>query len=258
MTKTTHERLKETMQEAWRECTLNPEDMKEVEIPKPDLTFLDQTDEKTADLEAEQEINLDFLPPGKKKRSFFIRFSTIAAVVCLVFITGSAMNLFWDSDRSYGVRSVIQNVKHFLSPREPEVNENGVLSLTVHNWADIHDGEKVVGTLYLPEYIPEGYMFKWAKFEKAEGMSNMLNYIFLKGKDTLSISMETALSDNSVYLPGKPFYDSVSGKEMYWEVLEDCNILSYVEEERCYSISANLPQKELLKVIEGIKSESED
>ncbi len=257
MTKTTHERLKETMQEAWRECTLNPEDMKEVEIPKPDLTFLDQTDEKTADLEAEQEINLDFLPPGKKKRSFFVRFSTIAAVVCLVFITGSAMNLFWDSDRSYGVRSVIQNVKHFLSPREPEVNENGALSLKVHNWADIHDGEKVVGTLYLPEYVPEGYTFKMALFEHIDGM-NILCYIYTKGGDELGIDISIATYDNDLYINGEPFREPVSGKKMYWAEEEDCDILSYVEEERCYSISASLPQKELLKVIEGIKSESED
>ncbi|WP_415930152.1 hypothetical protein [Zhenpiania hominis] len=249
MTDTTHEKFKKAMQAAWEDSVLDREDLEDLEIPEPDLSFLEEEKES----KAETEMNLDFLVPAKKKSCRLSRFVKIAAVLCLVFITGSAASIFWNSDSSYGVKSVIQNVKHFFSTEEPEVNENGVETLTVTDWNKVEDGKKVVGTIYVPEYIPEGYEFQEALFENAQGVQQSIFYTYLCGKKELKIQIQTWHGDADAYLLGEAFRSPISGREMYLDESDGICTISYAEENRNYCVFAPLSKNEVLKVVEAIK-----
>ena len=151
------------------------------------------------------------------------------------------------------MKSVIQNVKHFFSAEEPEVNENGVETLTVTDWKKVEDGKKVVGTIYVPEYIPEGYEFQEALFENAQGVQQSIFYTYLCGKKELKIQIQTWHGDADAYLLGEAFRSPISGREMYLDESDGICTISYAEENRNYCVFAPLSKNEVLKVVEAIK-----
>ena len=244
----THEKFRKAMQAAWEDSVLDRKDLEDLEIPEPDLSFLEQEESGP-----EPEMNLEFLDSVEKKPRRFARFAKIAACVCLVFITGSAASIFWNSDSSYGVKSVIQNVKHFFSSEEPEVNENGVETLTVMDWNELENGRKVVGKLYAPEYIPQGYRFQEALFENVQGVQQCIFYTYVCDKKELKIQIQTWYGNVDVYLLGEAFRSPISGREMYLDESEGICTISYAEENQDYCVFAQLSQNEVLKVVEGIK-----
>ena len=130
--KNIHSQLKTAMQEAWEHVDLDKETVEQFAIPEPDLSFLEDLESKN------------------KKPEKHHRLAKIAVFLIAVFLTSSALSLFMNSQASYGVKSLIQNVKHFFSENEPVVDENGVQSLVLTDWEDLSDGKEIAGTLYVP------------------------------------------------------------------------------------------------------------
>ena len=159
--KNIHNQFKKVMQEAWEHVDLDKETVEQFAIPEPDLSFLEDLESKN------------------KKAKQHHRLAKIAVFLIAVFLTSSALSLFMNSQASYGVKSLIQNVKHFFSENEPVVDENGVQSLVLTDWEDLSDGKEIAGTLYVPSYIPEGYEFQEVSFDRVETAAGT-SYHFLK------------------------------------------------------------------------------
>ena len=232
--KNIHSQLKTAMQEAWEHVDLDKETVEQFAIPEPDLSFLEDLESKN------------------KKPEKHHRLAKIAVFLIAVFLTSSALSLFMNSQASYGVKSLIQNVKHFFSENEPVVDENGVQSLVLTDWEDLSDGKEIAGTLYVPSYIPEGYEFQEATFDRIEEASTETSYHFSNGKKDLYVDIEVLLDDMTVYVSGDLFQSPFSEKEMYYAKYDDGSAVTYAEGDHNFSVVGYLSKEEGTRVIEGI------
>ena len=232
--KNIHNQFKKVMQEAWEHVDLDKETVEQFAIPEPDLSFLEDLESKN------------------KKPEKHHRLAKIAVFLIAVFLTSSAIRLFMNSQASYGVKSLIQNVKHVFSENEPVVDENGVQSLVLTDWEDLSDGKEIAGTLYVPSYIPEGYEFQEATFDRIEETSTGTSYHFSNGKKDLYVDIEVLLDDMNVYVSGDLFQSPFSEKEMYYAKYDDGSAVTYAEGDHNFSVVGYLSKEEGTKVIEGI------
>ena len=231
--KNIHSQLKTAMQEAWEHVDLDKETVEQFEIPEPDLSFLEDLESKN------------------KKPEKHHRLAKIAVFLIAVFLTSSALSLFMNSQASYGVKSLIQNVKHFFSENEPVVDENGVQSLVLTDWEDLSDGKEIAGTLYVPSYIPEGYKFQEVSFDRVETAAGT-SYHFLKGKKDLYVDIEVLFDDMDVYVKGDLFQSPFSEKEMYYAKYDGGSAVTYAAGDHNFSVVGDLSKEEGARVIEGI------
>ncbi len=236
-TKTTHEKFKKAMQEAWEHVDLDKETVERSPIPEPDLSFLEDLEPKSNKLFA------------KPKRNY--RLAKIAVFIIAVFLTSSVFTIFINSQASYGVKSAVQNIKHFFSENEPIVDENGVQSLILTDWKDISDGKKIAGTLYVPSYIPEGYEFQEVSFDRVEAVAGT-SYHFSKGKKELYVDIKVLFDDVDVYVAGEVFQSPFSEKEMYFEETDDGIYIAYAEGDHNFSVVGDLSKEEGTRIIEEI------
>ena len=232
--KNIHSELKKAMQETWDHVDLDKETVEQFEIPVPELSFLEDLESKN------------------KKTKQHQRLAKIAVFLIAVFLTSSALSLFMNAQASYGVKSLIQNVKHFFSENEPVVDENGVQSLVLTDWEDLSDGKEIAGTLYVPSYIPEGYEFQEATFDRIEETSTGTSYHFSNGKKDLYVDIEVLLDDMNVYVSGDLFQSPFSEKEMYYAKYDDGSAVTYAEGDHNFSVVGYLSKEEGTRVIEGI------
>ena len=232
--KNIHSELKKAMQETWDHVDLDKETVEQFEIPVPELSFLEDLESKN------------------KKTKQHHRLAKIAVFLIAVFLTSSALSLFMNSQASYGVKSLIQNVKHFFSENEPVVDENGVQSLVLTDWEDLSDGKEIAGTLFVPSYIPEGYEFQEATFDRIEETSTGTSYHFSIGKKDLYVDIEVLLDDMNVYVSGDLFQSPFSEKEMYYAKYDDGSAVTYAAGDHNFSVVGDLSKEEGTRVIEGI------
>ena len=132
-----HEEFRRAMQEAWEEAVIDTSDLKDEDIPAPDLSFLDHLSKEEP---PERGIEFPPLAAGKKRRKLGGRFTKVAAAVLAICIISSAMGIFVNSEASYGIKSFVQNIRHLASENEPEVNENGAKTLSIMDWDKINNG----------------------------------------------------------------------------------------------------------------------
>ena len=236
--KNIHENLKKALQEAWEHVNLEKATVEQFEIPDPDLSFLE-------DLEAENNKML-----VKPKRE--CRIVKIAVFLLAIFLTSSALSIFMNSQASYGVKSLAQNVRHFFFENEPVVNEDGIQSLTLTDWKDLSDAKEIAENLYVPSYIPEGYDFQEATFERIEEAATETSYHFSNGKKELYVDIEVLLDDMDVYVSGDLFQSPFSEKEMYYVKYDGGMAVTYAEGDHNFSVVGDLSREEGTRVIEGI------
>lgn len=251
-----HKEFQKAMQEAWEEYVIDPSELTDEKIPEPDLSFLDKLLEEDS---AEQDTVLPF-PASKKNRRKARRFTTVAAAVLAIFIVSSAMSIFINSEASYGIKAFVQNIRHFASENEPEVNENGAETLSVTDWDKISNGKKVVGTLYLPTYIPKGYSFQNADFSDASGGRGDLvdtTYTYSNGEKGLIISIWKIASDTETSVIGELEQSPISGRDMYVDQNKEQGeyVITYVEEDLGFLVVASTSKYEAFKIIEGIEKQ---
>lgn len=251
-----HKEFQKAMQESWEEYVIDPSQLTDEEIPKPDLSFLDQLSEEDS---AKQDTSLHF-PASKKNHRRSRRFTTVAAAVLAIFILSSAIGIFVNSEASYGIKSFVQNIRHLASENEPEVNENGAKTLSITDWDKINNGKKVVGTLYLPTYIPKGYTFQEANFSDASGgRGDLVNttYTYSSEEKSLMLSIWKITSDTETSVIGELDQSPISGRDMYVDQNKERGeyVITYVEEDMGCSVIAPTSKYDAFKIIEGIEKQ---
>lgn len=252
-----HKEFQKAMQEAWEEYVIDPSELTDEEIPKPDLSFLDKL---LAEDSSEQDTVLHF-PASRKNHRRSRRFATVAAAVFAIFILSSTIGIFVNSEASYGIKAFVQNIRHFASENEPEVNENGAETLSVTDWDKIGNGKKVVGTLYLPTYIPKGYSFQNADFVDTSGGIGdgilEIGYNYSNGEKDLIISIWKIASDTETSVIGELEQSPISGRDMYVDQNKERGeyVITYVEGDMGCSVIAPTSKYEAFKIIEGIEKQ---
>lgn len=235
----------------------------DLELIKPFAASLEQRMEGYCDLADIHEMDLSFLDDVRKPTGFVPRFGKIAAVLLLIFITASGTVLFLHAEASYGVRSTIQNMKHFFVPeKEPTMDEDGLKELKITSWENVKNGKDMVDKFYLPGYIPEGYTFHDAYFSRTEGMPGTSGtlYTYRKGKEDLLIFIDTLKGGEwDMYLSGEPYIDSESGRTLYLLEEEEAGVRTtdYItgdtEAIHLISVSGTLTKEENAKIIDNLK-----
>lgn len=252
-----HEEFRRAMQEAWEEAVIDTSDLKDEDIPAPDLSFLDHLSKEEP---PERGIELPTLAVGKKHRKLGGRFTKVAAAVLAICLISSAMGIFVNSEASYGIRSFVQNIRHLALENEPEITETGAEYLPVTDWGEIKSGKKVVGTLYIPEYIPKGYTFQKAEFADASGgRKEMLNtsYYYRSGDKLIDVTITRVTSGNETSVLGELEQSPISGRDMYVALDEERKeyVITCVEQGMTFFVSAPVSKYEAFKIIEGIKKQ---
>lgn len=241
-----HEEFKKKMQEAWNEYEPDGDDL---DPPAPDLSFLDGSLSK--DMEPD-EMDLGFLSEKKKRRVSFSRMGKVAAVLVAIFVTSSGLAVFMNSDASYGVKGIFQNIKNQFSPeKEPSMDDQGMLTLEVTEWENLEAGKELMPTLYIPQYIPSGYAFSKCTFNKTEG-SALSSYVYVKGKDAITIAIEDLNDSMDIYVDGKQCKSPYSNKELYVSEEDGEHIVVYIEENLYIQVSSMISMDESIKVLEGV------
>ena len=254
--KKTHEHFKKALQEAWEESVLETGSQDKSRIPEPDLSFLDSGGLPPVEEQPEDsELNLEFLKASKRRKRRRARFAKPAAALALILLTASVINVFWNSQESrvsYGDKTVAQNVKPFSTEEDPFINKDGVLTLIVSDESGIAEGEKVVGTIYKPEYIPDGYRFFSVLFENTQNKFWNISYTYENDDEFIQIDISRFTEKRDFPLEGSTFLSSISGRKMYWEQSGDLCTITCPEDHLTYRAAGELPKEEILKVVDGI------
>lgn len=252
-----HEEFRRAMQEAWEEAVIDTSELKDEDIPAPDLSFLDHLSEEEP---LERGIELPVLKADKKRRRAN-RFTKVAAAVLAICIISSAMGIFVNSETSYGIRSFVQNIRHLVFENEPEIIETGSEYLPVTDWDEIDNGKKVVGTLYIPEYIPKGYTFQKAEFtDVSGGMGDGtldMTYNYKNGEKLLMVTIWKVANGSETSVLGELEQSPISGRDMYVALDEERKeyVITCVEQDLVFFVSAPVSKYEAFKIIEGIKKQ---
>lgn len=259
----THARLQREMREAWLNYKIEEDD---IEIPQPDLTFLEETDDlsQSADMEA---IGPEFLESSKKSYCHVIRMGKVAVVLLAVLVTISTAAMFLDSDASYGGGGTIQNIKRFFSPKQGPVAENGDRSgkeaqvedpdqqdLIVTDWEDVKKHKDLMARLFLPQYIPEGYAFDRVWFANTEDVTAAV-YTYRKGETKLMISVENLKEEGAASLEGDSYVEPKTGREFQIakDKKEGTQTISVMEEDDVFRVCGVLDKEEGIKIIDSLK-----
>lgn len=243
-----HDDFQQEIQKAWEEYIIK--DIHDLAIPEPDLSFLKQLPEKQKNIDKSEDMQLELLSL-KRKHSSYRRFTKVAIILLAILVTSSAIGIFLNSESSYGVKNFFQNVKHLLSEDEPIVNENDVKTLSVSDWNEIENGRKVVGELYVPEYIPKGYTFDKAIFDNIDTIYKT-SYSFINGEKELRINIQGIKDDTDIYVAGDPQKSPISGRAMYVEEDEEGCAITYIKEKHNFCVISRESKQETFKIIEGI------
>ena len=253
-----HEEFRRAMQEAWEEAVIDTSDLKDEDIPAPDLSFLDHLSKEEP---PERGIEFPPLAAGKKRRKLGGRFTKVAAAVLAICIISSAMGIFVNSEVSYGIRNFVQNIRHLALENEPEITETGAEYLPVTDWDEIDNGKKVVGTLYIPEYIPKGYTFQKAEFVDASGGMGDgtldMTYSYNSGEKLLMVTIWKVASGSETSVLGELEQSPISGRDMYVALDEERKeyVITCVEQDLVFFVSAPVSKYEAFKIMEGIRKQ---
>lgn len=253
--KSIHEEFCRAMQEAWEEAVIDTSELKDEDIPAPDLSFLDRLYEEEPSACGAERSRLE---SGKKRRRAG-RFTKVAAAVLIILITGSAMGVFLNSGASYGIRSFVQNIRHLDSANGTETMESKGKSLSISDWGEIQKGKKIVGTLYIPAYIPKGYTFQKAEF--AEGTASggqqemrTASYYYSSGEKSLTVVISEVEGGSTASISGELEQSPLSGRDLYVARGEEDEEYTITCEEGDFRfvVSAPLSKRETVNIVEGI------
>lgn len=261
MEQNVHEEFRRAMQEAY--WSWEPE-VKDWEIPKPDLSFLDDMEwDEEEDAEAEekeplqmvqeQELDLSFLESKPaKKRHFSVSARRAAAVALAVLVTGGAAGYLLQSEPAYGVKQAFLNVKHLFSPDSKYVDtDTGEERLDIEREADIQKGSAIVPEVYIPQYIPEGFSFEKGTFSNSKEIE-YTEYLYVNGKRKIAIDIDKAHETADVSLAGDP-YTTKSGKEVYLEEEPDLVIVTYIKDLYIFSVDGAITKEEAIKILDSLQ-----
>ncbi len=269
----THARLQCEMQAAWLDYKIEEDDM---DIPKPDLTFLEEMD-SLGQGAGMKETDSVFLRDGTRSRQRVIRIGKVAVVLLAVLVTISGTAMVLDSDASYGGGGTIHNIKHFFSPKKGPAAENenagqndGQLSgneqqislggvdqkdLIITEWRDVEKHKNLVIRFFQPTYMPKGYVFQQVWFADTEDVTAAV-YTYQKGENELMISVENLKEEGSVSLEGDSYVEPKTGREFH--IAKDkkdgtCTI-SRMEEDDVFRVWGVLDKEEGMRIIDGLKA----
>lgn len=129
----------------------------------------------------------------KRARKRRLRFVSIAAVV--VIVCGAAVYMAWpkaavpvDADKNTEQRVEEKDGMVIINEGDVE-GDSGEVAVTETDWNKVEELRKYVPSLYIPEYVPEGYEFKEVQVNRYSDDSYACEYLFTSnGEKYVSIT----------------------------------------------------------------------
>lgn len=156
------------------------------------------------------EIDLSFLNypvPETKKRSklSFSNFGRVAAVLIIVLLGLNLVLVSTDSIDSYGEKGLLHRIQVgingiFTDQEEERLSTDVVESFVISDFGKIDLAKEFLPELYVPEYMPDGYVFEQLEIEKYASGDCEAEYQYLhQGKNVEIICYYSGDTHNSVY-----------------------------------------------------------
>ena len=191
-----------------------------------------------------------------RRRSLRKRYA-IAACTALVFLCAAALALHFgllsDSDVSMAGKGGDQINETedgaVIKGNRADADENlGSVKIVIDDWKQVEEAKIKYPDMLIPEYIPEGYEFEKLVIEgNALKMRGQFYFKGNKGDLEIGESSETDVAS---------FYDSTESFQVGNMTIffnQDENIAYYEDENILIKIKGNVKEKELYRIIEGIK-----
>lgn len=116
------------------------------------------------------EIDLSFLnypvpEPKKRSRISFSNFGRVAAVLIIVLLSLNLVLVSTDSIDSYGEKGLLHRIQVgingiFTDQEEERLSTDVVESFVISDFSKIDLAKEFLPELYVPEYMPDGYVFE--------------------------------------------------------------------------------------------------
>ena len=133
------------------------------------------------------------------------RYSFIAAAALLVILVGSTISMIAFDDSAYGDKGLLHRIYKSATGLDTDQQDEAVLeqevaqpvaSRTIESMDDIGEAiDFAEGTLYVPQYIPEGYQLETLTVEQSQFGDYTAEYTFKNKEKQLALS-EISISDD--------------------------------------------------------------
>ncbi len=137
---------------------------------------------------------LEIEEANMRKRVSVWRYIPIAVTIVIVFIIGNMVAAVTLNDSAYGDKGILyrifQSIRGIDTDKKNQSDENEVLEeATINDWNDIEAAITFSeGTLYIPEYIPDRYNFKYLEMQNMSMGDFSATYTFEDGSKELMIA----------------------------------------------------------------------
>lgn len=131
------------------------------------------------------------MPPAKpsRKRRFSIVAVAAVAVLCITLVAIPIV----DGGQVYGDKGILhrlyESVMGIGTDEHDGKDKERVSTVEITDMKNIEEAKDLCNDLYVPEYVPEGFILEKLTVTKTVDTGVEANYIFNKGSETFSIEM---------------------------------------------------------------------
>lgn len=212
------------------------------------------------------EIDLSFLnypaPESKKRlKVSFSNFGRVAAVLIIVLLSINLILVSTDSIDSYGEKGLLHRIQIginglFTDQEEERLSTDVVESFVISDFSKIDLAKEFLPELYVPEYMPDGYVFKQLEIEKYASGDSEAEYRYLhQGKDVDIICYYSSDVHNSFYAHDSSEVHNLSDRII--SIYQDSTNSSYVADiytEECLICIKEIADKnEIVKISSNLQ-----
>lgn len=217
------------------------------------------------------EIDLSFLNypvPETKKHSklSFSNFGRVAAVLIIVLLSLNLVLVSTDSIDSYGEKGLLHRIQVgingiFTDQEEERLSTDVVESFVISDFGKINLAKEFLPELYVPEYMPDGYVFEQLEIKEFASGDCVATYEFSEIEGNLMISCFYLMdNENVMYFDENKEENFIQCEDRLISVYEDdvdtdTGYLSDIYFENCsIRISGDIQKDEIIKVSKGLNN----
>lgn len=209
----------------------------DVEIPKPDLSFMYEE---------------------SRAKKAFRRMPRVAACFLVLFVASGSMAVWVNSESAHTLKFNMEKTFHKISSTlfstsesDDENFEEDRITISIDSMDDIQDAVDFMPNLPIPEYIPEGFELEKLEVSKFLDGTYSVNYKFAnENENTLSITSNFDTSEVSLKLISEMEEIYAGDYVIYpWEdKYTATHGISFLVDDQLIDIFGDVDQEKMIKV----------
>ena len=233
-------------------------------VEEMEKASLEYSQEKERNGEPKREYDLSFMKSdqSRKKKSRFSRFAKVAAIIIVALLGINIAVVSLDTTDTYGDKGILHRIYQgftgLFTDREEQPGADDIEeSLSITDMKDIEKAKTFLPVLYVPQYIPEGYVLESLLIEKYYSGDFWGEYVYRnESEQKILILFNFSASGANVYqtqddgelidLEDRKIYmtiDDLTGETYVSVYMEDCSM----------DISGHADQETLVEIAKGLE-----